>query len=387
MNTEATQKKHLDDSDNEEHEDFLEVDAPLPGQNYVCLSFVTPQKAVAQKNEYYSYNFLKNQFELYKQIMEHEFNKLSRSANEEGYVHMDCINNLKNVLSSSANTVKLNDINNKCLQEAAEAEENKENKNNLPVPKNQKYTSFAEFNDYNEEVINYKFTNEDRMQEEFNEHVEFQTNVFGVKVRGTFESYKEARLRAKILQKKDKSFNVWVGQVGYWLPVDADPDKAQNSEHLDQQLDTIVKQYKENERKRDYFYNQRAEEEKKEAALRNKKMRQQQKSQTLENNENNETNETQEDKLTNSRPDGGEQNDDELKNTEEPTQTFNSNLIEELLKERKQEMSIPRVSQTEPPKMSAEAQQAGFDNIDPWMVRKLAQKHQEQSQESDDEDN
>ena len=32
-----------------EKEDFLEVDKPIPGQNYVCLSFVSPEKIVKQK--------------------------------------------------------------------------------------------------------------------------------------------------------------------------------------------------------------------------------------------------------------------------------------------------------------------------------------------------
>jgi hypothetical protein len=27
-------------------EDFLEVDKPVPGQNFVCLSFVSPEKTI-----------------------------------------------------------------------------------------------------------------------------------------------------------------------------------------------------------------------------------------------------------------------------------------------------------------------------------------------------
>ena len=29
-------------------EDFLEVDQPIPGQNYVCLSFVSPEKRTSK---------------------------------------------------------------------------------------------------------------------------------------------------------------------------------------------------------------------------------------------------------------------------------------------------------------------------------------------------
>ena len=29
--------------------DYLEVDNPIPGQNYVCLSFVSPEKTLKEK--------------------------------------------------------------------------------------------------------------------------------------------------------------------------------------------------------------------------------------------------------------------------------------------------------------------------------------------------
>ena len=32
-----------------ENEDYLEVDKPIPGQNYVCLSFISPDNTLKQK--------------------------------------------------------------------------------------------------------------------------------------------------------------------------------------------------------------------------------------------------------------------------------------------------------------------------------------------------
>ena len=40
-------------NNNEVKEDFLEVDPKIPGQNYVCLSFVSPEKFLKQKENYY----------------------------------------------------------------------------------------------------------------------------------------------------------------------------------------------------------------------------------------------------------------------------------------------------------------------------------------------
>ena len=36
-------------------EDFLEVDSKIPGQNYVCLSFVSPEKVLKKKGGFYDY--------------------------------------------------------------------------------------------------------------------------------------------------------------------------------------------------------------------------------------------------------------------------------------------------------------------------------------------
>jgi len=39
-------------------EDFLEVDANIPGQNYVCLSFVSPEKVIKRKETFFTTKFL-----------------------------------------------------------------------------------------------------------------------------------------------------------------------------------------------------------------------------------------------------------------------------------------------------------------------------------------
>ena len=35
-------------------EDFLEVDRPVPGQNYCCISFISPDKILKQKEVSFS---------------------------------------------------------------------------------------------------------------------------------------------------------------------------------------------------------------------------------------------------------------------------------------------------------------------------------------------
>ena len=46
--------------ENDEKQDFLEVDNPLPGQNYVCLSFVSPESLMESKDAFKVSKFLQS---------------------------------------------------------------------------------------------------------------------------------------------------------------------------------------------------------------------------------------------------------------------------------------------------------------------------------------
>ena len=49
-------------SDQNEIEDYLDEDRPILGQKYVCLSFVSPDKLLIDKKDYFYYNYLKSNF-------------------------------------------------------------------------------------------------------------------------------------------------------------------------------------------------------------------------------------------------------------------------------------------------------------------------------------
>ena len=82
----------------------------------------------------------------------------------------------------------------------------------------------------------------------------------GIKVRGVYESLKEAEVRAKVLQRTDQSFHVFVGQVGYWLPWDPQADHVEDEEYLEEELNNLMKEYKKNEVSRDIFYEEQKRE-------------------------------------------------------------------------------------------------------------------------------
>ena len=48
------------DENSELKEDFLEVDQPIPGQNSVCLSFISPEKNILQKKDFINFKYIEH---------------------------------------------------------------------------------------------------------------------------------------------------------------------------------------------------------------------------------------------------------------------------------------------------------------------------------------
>ena len=186
-------------------EDFLEVDPKIPGQNFVCLSFVSPDRVLKQKETHFMTKFI-----------EHLFN------GEDQYTM---------------------DMKDKMM--------NKEIKVDYDTIKN-----FYE---------DWLFTRKEKMESEFYEQNEFRTTMRGLKIRGTYDTHKEATIRAQVLRRKDPNFNVFVGQVGSWLPWDPECEQIQEQEYQEEMLNELVKKYQENLENRDNMYDQLKEEQIKKA--------------------------------------------------------------------------------------------------------------------------
>ncbi len=177
-------------------EDFLEVDSKIPGQNYVCLSFVSPEKTLKQKEIFNVTKFLEFLF----------------NDNEIGTV----------------------DVREKLM--------NKE----IQIT----YDEISKIYD------DWKYTKTEDLESQFFEKNDYHTSMRGLKVRGVYDTYKEAGVRAQVLRRKDPSFNVFVGQVGYWLPWDPECESVAEQEFQENQLNELVKKYKENLSSRDTLYDQ-----------------------------------------------------------------------------------------------------------------------------------
>lgn len=193
-------------------EDFLEVDSKIPGQNYVCLSFVSPEKVLKQKEVFFMSKFLEFLF---------------------------------------------ND-NERITQDIREKMMNKE-------------YSF-EYDNVLRLYEDWKYSKTEDLEAQFFEKNDYHTSMRGLKVRGVYDTHKEASVRAQVLRRKDPTFNVFVGQVGYWLPWDPECENVPEQEYQENQLNELVKKYKENLSNKDDLYeqikNERIEKAKKEVAAR-----------------------------------------------------------------------------------------------------------------------
>lgn len=66
----------------------------------------------------------------------------------------------------------------------------------------------------------------------------------GLKIRGVFNKKEDAEKHAESLRKKDPDFDIFVGEVGKWLPWDPAPEQVEDERWQEKELNNIVANYK-----------------------------------------------------------------------------------------------------------------------------------------------
>lgn len=191
--------------------DYLEEDKPIRGQNFVCLSFISPENVIDNKNVYFFNEFIKD----FSTKLNELFDNLKLKYGEES-THMDTLKDYYEYLFDQ-----------KMLQ--------------------------AQYKYFIDE-------NSSSLERDYLEKNNFQTSIRGVKVRGTYDSMREAEVRAEVLKRTDPSHNLFIGQVGCWVPFDPSPETIENKEYGETQLNTLMKGYNDNEVARDAHFEDRKKE-------------------------------------------------------------------------------------------------------------------------------
>jgi len=251
----------------EEREEYLEADKEVPGQKFACLSFLSPENVLANKDLYFFNAFLKDWEVQYKIKATESF--LMEEVRKVTAALSKCEDLLADVTSKVEDkSVTLTDL-------SGATDLFKKTRTSLAQNASDDLEKFvkANMNDFKdvtiqEEFETFMFKNRKKLEDEFFAKNSFRTTVRGLKIRGSYDTFEEASHRAKSLQKLDPSFNVFVAQVGFWLPWDPAATDVSKQEYAEDQLNTLMKSYKDNESKKDEFF-----EEQKRSRLQGAKIR------------------------------------------------------------------------------------------------------------------
>lgn len=188
--------------------DYLDEDKPIRGQNFVLLSFLSPEDVLVNKEAYMFSKFL---------------TKFSTDM-----------------------TVLLDGISAKYSDSKDFVDSVKENNAHIFNPK-----------DMSEQYGFYKSVNNDELESSYHRDNNFTTSIRGIKVRGVFDTIEEAKNRSEFVKKIDNKFNIYIAQVGCWCPWSPNPDCLENQEYAETQLNTLMKEYKKNMNDKDVVFESR----------------------------------------------------------------------------------------------------------------------------------
>ena len=225
-------KNDTNGNSNPKYVDLLEEDKAIAGQKYACLSFVSPEKIIKQKEMFFFEEFLKK-WEIHKSMEKfHQF--LNFVSFKYKLNFEDVINDFKEFLTEEKDAMN---------QSSLEDD----------------YKTFLD-------------NNEDDLEKGFGIKHQFQTCTRGLKVRGVYASQEEAELRCKMLREVDPNHDILVGPIGMWMPWDPEAYKTGRVEYMEEELNQLMSEKKNNENNAKSAFEQRLKETKQKAIEENIKI-------------------------------------------------------------------------------------------------------------------
>lgn len=218
-------KTLADGSPNPKYIDLCDEDAPIAGQKFACMSFISPEK-ILKKREVFLFDEFVKQWDFTKSMQ-----KYNDFLNFVSYKY-----NLKvdNVISDFNDFVK---------------------EESVMLKENSVEDDYKNFLDKHEDTLNAKFQKENN----------FQTSVRGLKIRGVYATQEEAELRCKKIRETDPNHDIYVGPVGIWIPWDPDAYKTGRIEFMEEELNQLHNEKIKNEAKAKEEFDRRVKEAKKKA--------------------------------------------------------------------------------------------------------------------------
>tara|TARA_A200000159_G_C7298307_1_gene328908 strand:+ start:511 stop:1386 length:876 start_codon:yes stop_codon:yes gene_type:complete len=231
-NRQLESRFNADGSENDKYVDLLDEDKPIAAQKFTCVSFISPEKILKQKELFMFEHFIKSW----------DFHK-----------SLEKYNQFLNFLSFKYN-LSFDNL-------AADLKEfvDSERDNIVTMKMEDEYKNFLD-------------RTEDKLEKEFNAKHDFQTSIRGIKIRGSFPTQEEAELRAKVLRKVDPNHDVYVGPVGMWIPFHPEAYKTGKVEYMEETLNELMSEKEKNEEQAKNEFEYRVKETKRDAIAKNKKL-------------------------------------------------------------------------------------------------------------------
>ena len=210
---------------NPKYIDLLEEDKPLAGQKFVCISFVSPEKILKQKEIFFFEEFLKK-WDLNKS-MEKFVQFLNFASFKYKLTFDDVMKDFQDFITEEKDTITASTL-------------------------TDDYKTFVD-------------KNEEDLEKSFSIAHNFQTHTRGIKIRGSYPSIEEAELRCKMLREIDPHHDVYVGPVGLWMPWEPEAYKTGRVEYMEEELNKLMSEKSKSEENAKNAFEQRVKETKKKA--------------------------------------------------------------------------------------------------------------------------
>jgi len=208
-----------------ERVDLLEEDKPIAQQKFVCVSFVSPENIIQQKEQFFFEQFVKS-WDFIKSMQ-----KYSKFTAFLAYKYNLDTDEITKDLAEFCKEETVN-LSKECVSDD--------------------YKTFLD-------------RHSEQLELEYNSRNEFQTSTRGIKIRGVFPSQEEAELRARLLRENDPYFDVYVGPVGVWMPWEPDAYKTGQVQYLESQLNDLMHKKQQNEISAKEYFDKRVKDAKRKA--------------------------------------------------------------------------------------------------------------------------
>lgn len=230
-------------------QDYLKEDPPIYGQDWVVVSLVAPENMVQKKNLYYTNNFVVD--DINKTLSAQAMQMVKR-------LNVTWRNQFTEVKEKLESSIDEDDQRLAKLLNVKFKETEIDEDDFVDDCRRQYQLDDEEIKD---RFKMYLVENRARLDRSFDEAHDHQTSIYGIKVRGSYQRYNDARDRAKYVRDEvEEVIHSFVAPVGKWLPVDFEADEIQDQEYMLEELNDLMGKYHENVQARNAHHRERKEE-------------------------------------------------------------------------------------------------------------------------------